>query len=155
MTPEQPMYPTRPVVTTRITSRISLICLLICLQGCLSLSVTRYDHTTYVNLTRLKAETTLLLNRFDQAAVSDTQPAIDTTTLNLQAAYEYEVGKGEKNHGTVKQFDRIMQLFRQDVTDYQENGPGAFGKSYFQEAASTLGQAFDIVIATENSKNPD
>lgn len=149
------MHPSPSRRTIRIPARLSLLWLLIFLQGCLSLSLTHYDHTTYTNLTRLKAETMLLLNSFDQKAVAENQAAVATTTLNLQAAYEYESGKGEENRDMVKQFDQIMQLFQQDVRDYQENGPGAFGKRYFQEAARTLGQAFDIAIATENSKNPD
>lgn len=143
------------VMATHIRPGFGLLCLLLCLQGCLSLSLTHYDHTTYVNLTRLKAETMLLLNRFDQQIVADTRADVTTARLNLQAAYEYELGKGEQNGDMVKQLDKIMQLFRQDVRDYQENGPGAFGKRYFQESANTLGQAFDIAIATENSKNRD
>lgn len=42
-----------------------------------------------------------------------------------------------------------------DVKDYKESGPGALGKKYFQEAATALGQAFDIAISTENLKNKD
>jgi hypothetical protein len=132
---------------------ISLIWLLFILQGCLSIPVTHYDKTTYTNLTRLKAETTQLVKSFDKKPLEKNQTAIEKTQLNLQIAYEYEIGKGDENSNTIKQFKKIMDLFDQDVSDYQEGGPGAFGKSYFKETAKILGKAFDIVIATENTKN--
>ena len=132
---------------------IGLLWLMLLLQSCLSLSVSRYDGITYTNLTRLKAETTLLVKSFDQKPVAQNLSTIKETQLNLQIAYEYEAGKGDENSDTVKQFNKIIDLFGQDISDYQEGGPGAFGKRYFNETAKILGQAFDIVIATENTKN--
>ena len=139
----------------RMTHWISLIWLLLLLQGCLSLPVTHYDNTTYTNLTSLKAETTLLVKSFDKKPIEKNQIAIEQVQLNLHKAYEYEVGKGDKNSDTIKQFNKIIDLFEQDIHDYQEGGPGAFGKHYFNATAKLLGQAFDIVIATENYKNND
>ena len=129
--------------------------LMLLLQGCLSFPVTHYDNTTYSNLTRLKAETVFLVKSFDVKPAINNQEAIEKAQLNLQIAYEYEVGKGKKNSDTVKQFNKIIDLFEQDVADYQEGGPGTFGKRYFNETAKLLGQAFDIVIATEHTKNKD
>ena len=132
---------------------LGLIYLLFVLQGCLSIPLTDFDKITYTNLTRLKAETTQLVRSFDKKPLEKNQTAIEKTQINLQIAYEYEIGKGANNSNTIKQFEKLMGLFNQDVSDYQEVGPGAFGKSYFKESAEVLGQAFDIVIDTENTKN--
>ncbi len=66
-----------------------------------------------------------------------------------------EKGKGKANNDTIKQLDKIQGLLNDDIKDYRENGNAALGPKYFQEAAKTLGQTFDIAIATENLKNKD
>jgi hypothetical protein len=144
------MHLTKPLVMSRLTS---LIWLLLCLQGCASLWPIAYDTNTYANLSRLQAEAVTLLHSFDQKPATENKTAVATILQDLQTAYQYELDKGAKNQDMVKQFDDIMQLFQQDVSDYQEYGPGGLGKHYFREAAKTLGQAFDIAIATEKSKN--
>lgn len=125
------------------------------LSACSGLPITYYDATTYTQLTSLKAETTTLVESFDEKPYSENESKIETTTLNFKKAYEYEKGKGEPNSDTAKQFDKIYSLYKEDVADYKENGPGALGQKYFREAAVVLGQAFDIAISTENSKNKD
>jgi hypothetical protein len=132
----------------------SLLALLV-VTGCSGIPISYYDATTYTQLTSLKAETTLLVESFDHKPVAENQQKIDATTLNLKKAYEYEKGKGKPNSDTSKQFDKINDLFLEIVSEYKEDGPGALGIKYFQEAAVTLGQAFDIAIATENLKNKD
>jgi hypothetical protein len=97
----------------------------------------------------------MLVESFDSKPYAQNKSAIDTAALNLRKAYEYEIGKGKPNSGTYKQFNKIMELFKQDITDYREGRPGDLGPKYFQEAAVILGQAFDIAIATENEKNTD
>ena len=133
----------------------NFIWLILLLQGCISLPVIHYDNTTYKNLTQLKAETVFLVKSFDTKPIETNQATIEQVQLKLQIAYEYEIGKGSENSDTVKQYNKIIELFEQDVADYQEGGPGTFGKRYFNETAKLLGQAFDIVIATEHTKNKD
>ena len=41
------------------------------------------------------------------------------------------------------------------MREYRDAGPGALGPKFFREAATVLGQAFDVAIATENLKNQD
>ncbi len=133
----------------------SIILILLTLSGCSGIPISYYDATTYTHLTSLKAETTLLVESFDTKPANDNEDGINQTTLNLRKAYEYEYGKGNPNSDTSKQFKIIMDLFSNDVKDYREDGPGALGVKYFSEASVVLGQAFDIAIATENSKNKD
>ena len=134
---------------------LTQILILLSLTACSSIAITYYDATTYTQLTSLKAETTILVESFDTKPFSDNQAKIEATTLTLKKAYEYEKGKGNPNSDTTKQFDKITGLFMEDVKDYKENGPGALGLKYFQQAAIVLGQAFDIAISTENLKNKD
>jgi hypothetical protein len=134
---------------------VAQIFILLTLGACSSVPISYYDVTTYTQLTSLKAETTMLVESFDAKPLTENQTKIDVTTLNLRKAYEYEKGKGKPNSDTAKQFSKVMGLFIDDVNDYTESGPGGLGPKYFQEAAITLGQAFDIAISTENLKNKD
>lgn len=117
--------------------------------------ISYYDATTYKNLTDLKAEAAILVASFDSILVSSNKRAMDQLILNFRKAYEYEKGKGRPNSDTMRQFNKIQQLILEDIADYRESGPGGLGPKYFNEAAIVLGQAFDIVIATENLKNRD
>ena len=132
-----------------------LFCLFLLQAGCSGIPISYYDATTYSQLTSLKAETTALVESFDTKKAADNESKIEETTLNLRKAYEYEKGKGSPNSDTTKQFEKITQLFGDDVKEYRENGSGSLGPKYFREAATVLGQAFDIAIATENLKNKD
>lgn len=134
---------------------IAQIFILLSLVACSGIPISYYDATTYTQLTSLKAETTTLVESFDSKSLTDNQTKIETTTLNLKKSFEYEKGKGNPNSDTTKQFSKIVGLFMDDVNDYKKNGPGKLGKKYFQEAATLLGQAFDIAISTENLKNKD
>jgi len=123
--------------------------------ACAGVPISYYDSTTYTQLTSLKAEITTLVESFDTKSYAENEKKIDEITLNFKKAYEYEKGKGDPNSDTTKQFDKIYGLFKDDVKDYKESSPGELGIKYFQEAAKTLGQAFDIAISTENLKNKD
>ena len=120
-----------------------------------SIPITYHDATTYKNLTDLKAEAVMLVETFDTKPFAANEAAIADITLKFRKAYEYEKGKGKPNSDTMEQFDEIGKLLNADITDYRENGNATLGPKYFQEAARVLGQAFDIVIATENLKNKD
>lgn len=144
--------PPGPLILLRRLIWYSTICWL--LIAC-AVPISYYDATTYRNLTSLKAETMLLIEKFDSAPVAQMDEKIEGVKLKLRQAYEYELGKGEPNSDTAVQFSRIVELFDEDVADYREEGPGVLGARYFSEAAVVLGQAFDIAIATENLKNRD
>lgn len=140
----------------RKTYLYSLCCLsvFILVTAC-AIPISYYDSATYKHLTELKAETMLILESFDTTKIQENKINIRQARLNLRKALEYERGKGEPNSDTTKQFEKVITLFEQDVTEYQDSGPGAFGKKYYSEAAKVLGQAFDIMISTENVKNKD
>jgi len=127
--------------------------LLLTLSGCSSIPVSYYDATTYAQLTALKAEATFLVESFDQKPASDNQDEINKVTLSFRKIYEYEKGKGKSNSDTIKQFEKIQNLFNYDVKNYMESGHQSLGRNYFREASVILGKAFDIAIATENLKN--
>jgi hypothetical protein len=136
--------------------RVWAACFLaILLAGCPSIPISYYDATTYTQLTSLKAETTALIETFDSKPFAANEGKIDTTSLSLRKAHEYERGKGAPNSDTTKQFDEIAKLYAKTIAEYKDNGPGKLGPKFFQEAARVLGQAFDIAIATENVKNKD
>lgn len=138
-----------------IVTVVLLLLSLLPLAACSTIPISYYDGTTYTQLTSLKAESMMLVESFDTKPVAANQAAIDATLLNFRKAYEYEKGKGDANSDTLRQFEAIQSLFKADVQDYLESGPGALGRVYFTEAARVLGQAFDIAIATENLKNRD
>lgn len=138
-----------------LTQFLGGIYLAVLLAGCSSIAISYYDATTYAQLTSLKAETATLIETFDSKPFAQSESKIEATSLALRKAYEYEKGKGSPNSDTAMQFTKITKLYSDTITEYKENGPGKLGKKYFQEAAVVLGQAFDIVIATENLKNKD
>lgn len=115
--------------------------------------ISYYDATTYKNLTDLKVEATLLVASFDTKTVADNEGKISDVTVKLLKAYEYEKGKGKPNSDTMTQLEKIKGLFDQDVSDYRSGVK--LGPKFFREAATVLGQAFDIAISTENLKNKD
>lgn len=126
------------------------------LAGACAVPIAYYDVTTYKNLTDLKVETTILVASFDTKAVADNEGKISDVAMKLQKAYEYEKGKGQANSGTMIQLEKIKGMFESDVDDYRSKDPKTtLGPKYFREAATALGQAFDIAISTENLKNKD
>jgi len=120
-----------------------------------SIPLSYRDAITYKNLTDLKAEAMTLIETFDAKPVAANEAAIESVTLEFRKALEYEKGKGKSNNDTIEQLNKIQGLLNDDIKDYRENGNATLGPKYFQEAAKTLGQAFDIAIATENLKNKD
>jgi hypothetical protein len=128
--------------------------LAIAMAAC-AVPISYYDATTYTQLTSLKAETTALIETFDEKPFARNEDKIEATMLNLRKAHEYEKGKGSPNSDTARQFEKIAKLYSETIGEYKQHGPKALGPKYFREAALVLGQAFDIAIATENSKNKD
>lgn len=117
--------------------------------------ISYYDVTTYKNLTELKVDATRLVASFDTKNPSENKAAVEDVVVRLQKIYEYEKGKGHANALTVEQLEKIQRLFNEKAMEYMEEGPGKLGKKYFSESATVLGQAFDIAIETESSKNKD
>lgn len=127
--------------------------LLAVLVGACAVPLSYQDTTTYKNLTDLKAEMMTVVESFDAVNHARSEPRIEQLRLALRKAHEYELGKGEPNNDTVKQFNAIRKLFEDTVGEYRGTRPGELGKKYFSEAAKVIGQAFDIAIATESAKN--
>lgn len=135
--------------------RVAAALLLTVFIASCAVPLTYYDLTTYRNLTDLKVETTTLVQSFSTIELAQNEARVQTVHLALLKAYEYEKGKGADNSDTMRQFAKIMSLFDDDVKEYREGGGENLGAAYFAEAATVLGQAFDIAIATENLKNHD
>lgn len=135
-------------------SLFTLLVLVCAAPSCADVPLAAYDPVSYEQFTDLKAEATLLVESFDRKPVAENEPRIEATTLHFRQVYEYEKGKGPTNAETVTQVEKITGLFTDDVQEYRDSGPGALGPRYFREAAIVLGQAFDVVIRTENLKNP-
>lgn len=143
----------RPVLSVRRhAARLAL--LLTVLHAC-AVPLAYFDNTTFTRLTDLKVDAMALVQTFDVVPVLQNTSRIDSLRLDMLKAYEYERGKGSTNLETLEQITKIIGLFDEDVKSYRERGPGALGPRFFQEAATVLGQAFDIAIATENLKNRD
>ena len=154
------MYESVQRISSSITGKsfpanvlIIVFSLLLMLSACTTTSISYYDEITYTNLTGLKAETLMLVESFDTKPFEENEEKIEAVALNLRKAYEYEAGKGISNSDTTDQFGKLMELYNTTVKEYREMGPKVLGDKYFSQAAGVLGQAFDIMIATENEKN--
>lgn len=139
----------------RLLGRLLCAALVVFAPACSSIAITYYDATTYANLTALKAESMMLVETFDARPFHENASRIESLSLSLRKAHEYEKGKGDPNSDTARQFVKIQSLWLETAAEYQELGPAALGEAYFREAAVVLGQAFDLAIATENLKNQD
>ena len=147
------LLPRRPALHAGMARLLVAMLAAVLLSACPSVSLSPYDPVSYATLTELKAEAMTLVESFDSKTVADNDLAIEALLLELRKAREYELGKGPPNADTVAQFDLVKQLFTDAVAEYRDSGPGSLGTAYFQQAARSLGQAFDTVIATENLKN--
>ncbi|SRR5258706_16202141 len=144
----------RVVFSSGIARTVCLALAAVFAAAC-AVPISYYDATTYTNLTSLKAETTSLIETFDEKTYDKNEAKIEAASLSFLKAYEYEKGKGAPNSDTARQFEIIRKLYLGAVTDYRARGPGGLGKKFFGAASTQLGQAFDIAIATENLKNKD
>lgn len=149
----RPFARCRRSLAVRVAVTRWLLAALIALVGACAIPVSYHDATTYRNLTDLKADMMTLVESFDTTPYARSEPRIDQLRLALRKAHEYELGKGEPNSDTVKQFNAIRKLFEETVDEHRDSRPGELGRKYFQETAKVIGQAFNIAIATENAKN--
>lgn len=124
---------------------------LLLLQACLA-AISRYDPVSYSTLTSLKAEVATLVETFDSTAVAANASEIARVRLALRKATEYEKGKGPPNQDSVDQMAKVTTLFDNTVAAYRRGDN--LGPRFYREQARQLEQAFDIIIATEQSKNP-
>lgn len=142
------------IALPRRSWRSALALWLAILAAACTIPISYYDATTYRTLTDLKVDATELVGSFDSVAVRASEPAIAGTRNRLLKAVEYEKGKGKENNDTAKQLALILEMYDRDVALYRTSGPNS-RQGTFRELAIQLGQAFDIAIATEASKNKD
>lgn len=127
-----------------------LLFLLIGLTGCASLTgVTYFDLTTYKNLTELKPQILFLYEDFKEEPIPKNE--IRAIKLRLAQSYEYELGKGSENDPTVKQFEKIKNLFSRHVL--LRLNSNKWSNAAFESATENITEAFDIAIQTETTKN--
>jgi len=126
-----------------------LVLVAIGLSGCAGW-VPYYDAATYRNLTDLKAETSLMMERLqtesDQKAIL---PTVQQVRLDVEKAYEYEHGKNG-NTETIKQLEEIRKMIAglANLLTTKDHLP----PEYLAPKQKDLIRAFDIAIATESTK---
>ncbi len=109
----------------------------------------QFDSTTYKNLTDLKPEVVALYRTFTAGALDEARVA--QVALKLDQAYEYEKGKGGRNHLTVDQFEAIRRIFQRAVLN-RRNG-GKWTDPSATDYEKDIAEAFDLAIASEIIKS--
>lgn len=126
-----------------------LCCFQLLLAGCFHL-VSYYDSVTYQRLTDLKATTTIVFDKLSQDPTgASLKSDLDSLTLDIQKAYEYENGK-DKNGETILQLSKILKMYNGTITLLQKDGK--LSPMYITDKKDQMMTAFDIAIATEKSK---
>jgi len=144
------MQPTlRETRHPRAWKTLFVFSLLLSLALACKFPVTLFDTTTYKNLTDLKPEVVALYQTFTKVTVD--QPQAAQVTLKLEQAYEYENGKGTQNDLTMIQFKLIKNIFKRAVDNRLQSGPWTTQAEADYE--KNICDAFDIAIASENTKN--
>lgn len=140
---------TRPVNRLKRAAPALLAPVLFLWVGCVHL-IAGYDSVTYKSLTDLKAEMMVCLEKADPAQpFSEHAQKFEELQLDIEKVYEYEKGK-KLNTDTIAQISEIRTMFQDLTARYKEqNQLSAF---YLQEKKDQLETAFDLAIATENSK---
>ena len=128
---------------------LKLLPLLLFLASCMHLIV-NYDPVTYKSLTDLKAETMLFFTE-----MAPTKPYAENTAkfedfkLKVEKIYEYEKGK-KLNNDTIAQVTEIRSMINDMMTLYKQQDH--LSEFYVKEKKNQMEKAFDMAIATENSK---
>jgi hypothetical protein len=141
--------PTRSVNRLQRVAPVLLALVLFFGVGCVPL-IAGYDPVTYKGLTDLKAEMMVCLEKVDPAQpYSESAKKFEDLQLGIEKVYEYEKGK-KLNTDTIAQIAEIRDMFHDLTGRYKEETHlSAF---YLQERKGQLQTAFDLAIATENSK---
>lgn len=123
----------------------------ISLIGCKSFNsdLSNYDPVTYKNLTDLKPETIELFESFSDSSIDP--KTISLIRLKIAQIYEYEKGKGLKNQETLKQIEKIRDMFQRHVQNRSDHGP--WSKEFKANKEENMSEAFDIAIKSETLKN--
>lgn len=141
--------PTRPVNRFRKTAPVLLAPVVFLWVGCVHL-IAGYDPVTYKSLTDLKAEMMVCLEKADPAQpYSEHSQKFEELQLDIEKVYEYEKGK-KLNTDTIAQISEIRTMFQDLTARYKEQNQ--LSTFYLQEKKGQLETAFDLAIATENSK---
>jgi len=116
-----------------------------------------YDPTSLKHATDLKTESLTLISKAGDVPTAHTAE-IDTLRTKVTAAYEYERTKGQANAITVKQWEILQDpngnLIGGFLTKWQTEGVGQ-SPAFIQGTSKNVGDAFDVIMAQENSKAKD
>ncbi len=138
-----------PWFQPKASQSLSVLPLVLFLASCMHLIV-NYDPVTYKSLTDLKAETMLFF-----AEMAPNKPYAANTTqfedfkVKIERIYEYEKGK-KLNNETIAQVTEIRSMINDMMTLYKQQDH--LSEFYVKEKKAQIEKAFDIAIATENSK---
>ena len=126
--------------------------LLSCLLLASCSTIATYDQIAYEKATDAKAETLLLM---DQAtgAFSSHETEIQSVTLTLEKAYEYDRGRA-RNSITVKQWEILLDPNRNLVGGFirRWREKGSLRPAYIAEKKTDITEAFDQIIELERGK---
>lgn len=116
--------------------------------------VSHYDATSYKNATDLKAEALVLMDKAKDPPATHAA-AIDSLTLKLRQAYEYERGKGNPNRFTVKQWELLLDpnaaLLGGFIHKWRQAN-AAQGDALIEGVKKNVAQGFDEIIKLERAK---
>lgn len=123
--------------------------ILVMWAGCAPL-ISSYDAVSYKNLTDLKAEMMVFLDKVDSSQpYVQYRKGFEDLRLEIEKVYEYEKGKG-LNEDTVVQVEELRTIFLDLMRSYrQQNTVSQF---YLEEKIIQLKDALDTMIKTESAK---
>lgn len=116
-----------------------------------------YDPASFKQATDLKTESLTLISKAGDVPTAHTAE-IDSLRTQVTAAYQYERAKGDANQITIKQWELLQDpnghLVGGFLTKWQTEGVGQ-SPAFIQGTSKNVSEAFDLIIAQENSKAKD
>lgn len=108
--------------------------------------ITHYDQHSYENFVTLKVMTKQFI---DSCSPQMTQDEITAFLFNIDIIYEYEIGKGDENTETIKQFDLFIERLNALINEAQKK---ELSQDYKDVKKETLTRILDVMIKTEYQK---
>ena len=138
----------------RIGIVTTLFFFLLALVGCLLITRDKYDPTSYLNATDLKAESLHLIHKATDPP-GPHEAEIDRLRLNLRKAYEYELGKEEADVTFVQKWKLLIDpsggLIGAFIDEWEKKNTG-LSSDEIDVASKMVGEAFDEIIKIQSYK---
>lgn len=135
------------------TSVRNLAAVFICLVLAACSLIAPYDQAAYDKATGAKATALALMDKAT-ASYESYHKEIESASLEIDKAYEYDRGRGAKNVETIKQWEILKDpkghLFGGFIRRWREKG--SFSQDYIDLKKPDIADAFDQIIALERGK---